>query len=57
MINIQSSKRIQEYLVLQRRVFDKIEGPWKVWGTATETSLDEILQRASGKQDGATAVT
>ena len=43
-------KRLQEYLVLQRRVFEGVEGPWKVWGTVDETSVNEILERTFHRQ-------
>lgn len=36
-------KQIQEYLVLQRRIWKEKEEPWMIWGTTEESSLDEQL--------------
>lgn len=40
-------KDMVEYLVLQRRMFDGLEGPWKIWGTAQETEADDVLGRSA----------
>lgn len=34
-------KQVQEYLVLQRRIWKEKEEPWMVWGTIEESLLDE----------------
>ena len=34
-------KKVQEYLVLQRRIWKGKEQPWMVWGTTQESSLPE----------------
>lgn len=36
-------KQFVEYLVLQKRVLRGNEGPWKVWGTTSETSARDVL--------------
>ena len=35
-------KEIREYVVVQRRLWKGVEGPWTVWGTTEETSLSKI---------------
>ena len=39
----ESPKQVLEYLVLQRRIFKAVEGPWKIWGTAEETKPKDVL--------------
>lgn len=36
-----------EYVVIQRVMFNKEEGPWKVWGLAEETTPKDIQTDAS----------
>ena len=35
---------VVEYMVIQRRIIDGLEEPWKVWGTAEETPYHEVLK-------------
>ena len=49
-------KEMLEYLVLQRRILDGKEGPWKVWGTTEETQADDILGKMTRKRTGVGAV-
>lgn len=35
-------QEIREYVVVQRRIWKGVEGPWIVWGTTQETSLSKI---------------
>ena len=32
-----------EYLVLQKRILDGVEGDWKIWGTTEESSFEKVL--------------
>ncbi|KAL9127082.1 MAG: hypothetical protein Q9217_003984 [Psora testacea] len=43
-------KQLLEYLVLQRRIFKAVEGPWKIWGTVEETKPEEVLGELVPKQ-------
>ena len=44
-------KQLLEYLVLQRRIFKALEGPWMIWGTVEETKPEEVLGNKISKQD------
>ena len=46
----ENPREILEYLVLQRRILDGKEGPWKIWGTTEETHSEEILGKVMRKQ-------
>ena len=37
-------KDVTEYLVLQRRILRGEEGPWKIWGTTTETDIKKLAE-------------
>ncbi|KAG8534248.1 uncharacterized protein KY384_001092 [Bacidia gigantensis] len=41
--NREGGRTMQEYFVLQRRIFDGVEGPWKVWGTTKETDIKHVV--------------
>ncbi|KAL9100407.1 MAG: hypothetical protein Q9163_004217 [Psora crenata] len=45
-------KRLLEYLVIQRRIFKGVEGPWKIWGTTEETKAEEVLGEIRGEDVG-----
>ena len=45
-------KKLLEYLVLQRRIFKAVEGPWKIWGTVEETKPEEVLGKAVPEKHG-----
>jgi len=36
-------KEVREYVVVQKRMWKEKEGPWMVWGTTEETSVDQVL--------------
>ena len=40
-----TEKDVQEYVVLQKRMWNEQEGPWMVWGTTEESNPGEILNR------------
>ncbi len=39
---------VKEYIVIQRTLWQGVEGPWMVWGTTEETTYERMLQN---KQD------
>lgn len=41
--NARETKKMIEYLVLQRTMLKGKEGEWKIWGTAEESKVDEAL--------------
>jgi len=36
------AKDVKEYLVIQRRMLQGVEGPWVVWGTTGESDITDI---------------
>ena len=51
-------KKVDEYVVIQRRIMMGKEDPWMVWGTTQETSVDEVLGTGEPKaaKNGAEAI-
>jgi len=45
-------KSLKEYLVIQKLTLDGEEGPWKIWGTTTETSTEEAVKQANAAVGG-----
>lgn len=43
-------KEVKEYVVIQKRVLDGEEGPWFIWGTTEETTLEEMERRERRKR-------
>ena len=41
--NARETKKMIEYLVLQRTMLKGKEGEWKIWGTAEESKVEEAL--------------
>jgi protein MBA1 len=33
----------EEYIVIQKRMFEKMEGPWMVWGTVEESDWRKVV--------------
>lgn len=36
-------KEMDEYFVIQRRIWKEKEEPWRVWGTTQESNIANIL--------------
>lgn len=37
-------KQMDEYLVMQRRIYKGVEEPWIIWGTTEESKVEEVLR-------------
>lgn len=41
----EGGKMMDEYVVIQKNVFQGVEDDWMVWGTTKETDVSEIIER------------
>lgn len=42
---IRGGKMMDEYVVIQKNIFQGVEDDWMVWGTTKETDVSEIIGR------------
>ena len=43
-------REVKEYIVIQRTLWQGVEGPWMVWGTTEETTIDKVREAQKALQ-------